>query len=915
MEGRKISCNSKFISFISSSGTTLQILNLTKAGRQISSLPSLGPHGQHIQDQGFDPFNQNRVASVCSDGKLRVWNIPQEGLLTSMNSPLEYQTKSKNPLRGLAWHPTSSNVIAVRGSRNLYVFDLESGSKEEVLSTVDGCFGADILSFCWSYDGSSLFVSCKDKIIRVIDPRKSGQDCVLQASSAGQSHGGIRFCGITCLGNAPIFLTSGHSTNQDRELRIWDNRNLSRGSLSCVKIDNGNISPLFSIFDSDTSLLTVFSKGGSALRLYELRRMDEDVELVLLRIEQLGIDAVMGCALLPKQANALLECEILRHLRLVVSTTGNMAIQPVSIKVPRKDKCFHSELFPDTTIESPPAQTCSQYFAGENALPLKTAVVPTTSTSITPDKSSGAVSPTRAAKAPAEPSAAEKEDQAHKNLISHRLLSLGSSLKFKHLQIKYPVKDKTFFDLKPCKAQNEGHEIACSEQFWATAYSGGGGPVYVSRHESLGRIPSGCNVINGHSSSVTDIAFSPFDASVMATASADCTVNIWQLPHEGEIPRMEKVNASATLTGFGNSVRCVNFHPTCQNILACSSLDRTVKLFDIESPKELAKFELSSGSDCTVNNLSWNYDGSQYALASKDRVVRVVDPRSSQVVSQSPDNSVLGRHLRVEWCCNGSNACSTLLTVSAGTSGMRMIHCWDPRNWSAPLSSQQVDTASGQLYPMFDPSMGVCFIAGKGDTIVRAYEMNMMVPEGRDAVAVSCEKSSEFSGSMDRTTFTGVCMLPKRTCDIRNIECARLLKLTTESVVPVSLTLPRAENLKQYFQDDIFRPLPSSSQHHVAGDFADWLNSNDNEHFIGPFMESLQPVGMTPLSEKPAEEAKVSRVTSFREQKEAEEREKAAKDASFLRLQQMANQKASYHVNESMGADVVDSDDNWSDSD
>jgi coronin-7 len=345
-----------------------------------------------------------------------------------------------------------------------------------------------------------------------------------------------------------------------------------------------------------------------------------------------------------------------------------------------------------------------------------------------------------------------------------------------------------------------------------------------------------------------------------------------------------------------------------------------------------------SGEDApTITNLSFNYDGSAYALACKDNVVRIVDPRlgpGAAVVSRSAAGA-LGRNLRVEWCSDGSSACSALLTVSVGNSAMRTVNLWDPRNWSAPLHSRSIDTAAGQLYPMYDASAGVCYIVGKGDSIIRAFEINLLRTEGEGesgaksgggsssgsgsgALSTTCEKAVDFPAAADRSTFTGVCMLPKSTCDIRAIECARLLKLTTTGVVPVSITLPRADHLKQYFQDDIFRPARSATQSRRPGDFRAWLRGSEGgegEGDISPIMQSLQPADMTPLSQKPVEEAKPSRASSFRAAKEAEEKEAREKAETMARLTAMANTKASYHPNKSMGggADEVDSDDNWGD--
>jgi hypothetical protein len=34
----------------------------------------------------------------------------------------------------------------------------------------------------------------------------------------------------------------------------------------------------------------------------------------------------------------------------------------------------------------------------------------------------------------------------------------------------------------------DGPVIACSDSYWAVPYRGGGGPVYVSRHNNYGKI-------------------------------------------------------------------------------------------------------------------------------------------------------------------------------------------------------------------------------------------------------------------------------------------------------------------------------------------------------------------------------------------------------------------------------------------
>lgn len=52
---------------------------------------------------------------------------------------------------------------------------------------------------------------------------------------------------------------------------------------------------------------------------------------------------------------------------------------------------------------------------------------------------------------------------------------------------------------------------------------------------------------------------------------------------------------------------------------------------------------------------------------------------------------------------------------------------------------------------------------------------------------------------------SGLAVLPPLSLDIRSVEVARLLRLTATCVEPVSLMLPRSGDLKDYFQDDIYR--------------------------------------------------------------------------------------------------------------
>ena len=71
------------------------------------------------------------------------------------------------------------------------------------------------------------------------------------------------------------------------------------------------------------------------------------------------------------------------------------------------------------------------------------------------------------------------------------------------------------------------------------------------------------------------------------------------------------------------------------------------------------------------------------------------------------------------------------------------------------------------------------------------------------------------------------------------MEVNRLLLLTRKSVERVSFSLPRADKLRAFFQDDVFGPCPVAPDAPLAA--SAWLAGAN----AMPAMRSLQPDGET----------------------------------------------------------------------
>ena len=75
----------------------------------------------------------------------------------------------------------------------------------------------------------------------------------------------------------------------------------------------------------------------------------------------------------------------------------------------------------------------------------------------------------------------------------------------------------------------------------------------------------------------------------------------------------------------------ISWHPLAQNLLLTTAVDKLVKVWDVEHGA--AECMTLPAHDGFVTSFTWNFDGTLLATTSRDKMLRVIDPRSNTIVS------------------------------------------------------------------------------------------------------------------------------------------------------------------------------------------------------------------------------------------------------------------------------------------
>ncbi|WVQ85125.1 hypothetical protein IAT38_007290 [Cryptococcus sp. DSM 104549] len=421
-------------------------------------IPLARAHTAPVLDTAWSPFDDNIVASAGEDGKVFVWKVDdsifegwgEDHWVPTDLSPEKRLSAGGRKVGHVVFNPASSNLLtAASGDHLVRLWDISQGGDSPQI-TLTG-HNDSIQSIAWNAVGNVLATTCRDKKIRLFDPRAG-----TEAVRITDGHAGVKGSRVVWLGDRDRIATTGFSKMSDRQVSLWDTSSLT--NLDTISLDS-SAGILMPFFAEGNDVLFLAGKGDGNIRYYEF----EGDQLHFLS-EYKTSDPQRGMTLLPRRALDIKECEIARAYKL-----AGGCVEPLSFIVPRKAESFQSDIYPPANSIEPAQQSAS---------PLPLSPPPTSTPAPNP-----APAPAPAAAAPAAaPAPAKEEPKPEPILTSKKEIDSVPEVTAKGLEIEQPEsEDEPETPVKkeePVKAAEKSVAgLAVSENKEASAPSSNGGGV------------------------------------------------------------------------------------------------------------------------------------------------------------------------------------------------------------------------------------------------------------------------------------------------------------------------------------------------------------------------------------------------------------------------------------------------------
>ncbi|KAF9540772.1 Coronin-7 [Mortierella hygrophila] len=336
--------------------------------------------------------------------------------------------------------------------------------------------------------------------------------------------------------------------------------------------------------------------------------------------------------------------------------------------------------------------------------------------------------------------------------------------------------------------------IEVNPKFIALPLNGSGGRIGILKTSEPGRVGTKIPSLVC-SSDLTGFKFDPFNHNLLITASDDTKIKGWIIPEDGIDSENDATKPNWVLSAPSmDKISLVLFHPRAKDVLLSASMDRsdpTIRLWNLKTQEE--KLAIKGHKD-VIFSCDFNHQGDKIVSVCKDKKIRIWNALTGDLIQEGKGHDSL-RSCRVIWLGESD----VIASVGFGRGSQREILLYDATDLGkGPIESKKMDASPGILVPHYDSDTSVLGISARGDRVMKHFEIDVTSPAEFSGKSRFVDVASLEQGSLQQD----VAYLPKRYCNVKEIELAKMYRLTYNSVEVIRVSVPR--NKKEFFQDDLF---------------------------------------------------------------------------------------------------------------
>ncbi|KFU86379.1 Coronin-7, partial [Chaetura pelagica] len=214
--GNQVQASCHWIAFSAEAVGVLGIVPLEGEDGGKRTVSQLCCHSDVVTDFDFSPFDQLLLATGSADETVKLWRLPGSSQDVPSSAGLTLGP-AEGPVDVLKFHPTADGVLASGAGKQVTLWDL---GQQQPLAGRHG----RVCSSCpcwWGMLGCTSRVVCKDKKLRIFDPRASPA-----ASQSVPGHEHNKDSRLLWMGSSDCLISVGFSQMREREVKLWDTRRL-----------------------------------------------------------------------------------------------------------------------------------------------------------------------------------------------------------------------------------------------------------------------------------------------------------------------------------------------------------------------------------------------------------------------------------------------------------------------------------------------------------------------------------------------------------------------------------------------------------------------------------------------------------------------------------------------------------------